>query len=341
MVSHLITLDGVEDAFGRLRRGEGDRSVVIVAPDLAGAQPGVIDLSAIGLTHLDGLIGEGWSGVDPDGAHVNVVLAERGSATAASLLGTFTSPAPGHAPILVVVGATKAEYEPVWPPTIMINKETALEDRHQTITWGAGQLGIGQGVLDAVAEGLIPLTGDLVVFVTIYIDPSADDESAVRTSASRAATLKGIRTRRPRTRPGRGPRAGRAPRLGPQPVLRWPVVKITAVRLERLSLELDPPFFAAWDPSPRTHFDATVVRVQTDEGVTGIASGDTMSGFEEFAELFVGRDPFALAVHARTLETISFHAGRYWPLEAALWDLCGKAMGVPVATLLGWALRRR
>ena len=56
---------------------------------------------------LDGLIGEGWSGVDPDGAHVNVVLAERGTSTAASLIGTFTSPAPGHAPILVVVGETK------------------------------------------------------------------------------------------------------------------------------------------------------------------------------------------------------------------------------------------
>ena len=39
-------------------------------------------------------------------------------------------------------------------------------------------------------------------------------------------------------------------------------------------------------------------------------------------------DPLALARHARTLETISFHAGRYWPLEAALWDLSGKALGV-------------
>ena len=39
VVSHLITLDGVEDAFERLRRGEGDRSVVIVDADLAGAQP--------------------------------------------------------------------------------------------------------------------------------------------------------------------------------------------------------------------------------------------------------------------------------------------------------------
>ena len=85
----------------------------------------------------DGLIGEGWSGADPDGAHVNVVLAERGTPTAAALLTTFTSPAPGHAPILVVVGEDKDRYEPIWPPTIMINKETALEPRHQKITWGA------------------------------------------------------------------------------------------------------------------------------------------------------------------------------------------------------------
>ena len=142
---------------------------------------------------LDGRIGEGWSGTDPDGAHVNVVLARRGTPTAAALLTTFTSPAPGHAPILVVVGEDKAHYEPVWPPTIMINKATALEDLHQTITWGAGQLGIAQGVLDAVADGLIEGSGDLYVFVAIYIDPGATDETAVRV-ASRAATLKGIRT---------------------------------------------------------------------------------------------------------------------------------------------------
>src|ERR1700742_3300478 len=135
---------------------------------------------------LDGLIGEGWSGTDPDGAHVNVVLAERGTATAAALLTTFTSPTPGHAPILVVVGEDKDHYEPVWPPTIMINKATAVQERHQTITWGAGQLGIAQGVLDAVAEGLIPASGDLVVFVCIWIDPGASDETAVRKAARTA-----------------------------------------------------------------------------------------------------------------------------------------------------------
>ncbi len=115
-------------------------------------------------------------------------------------------------------------------------------------------------------------------------------------------------------------------------------MKITAIELERLRLPLDPPFFAAWDPEPRRRFDATIVRVRTDEGVTGIGSGDTMSGFADFAHLFIGREALALAAHARTLETIAFHAGRYWPLEAALWDLAGKALGVPVATLLGGAV---
>jgi formaldehyde-activating enzyme len=144
---------------------------------------------------FDGRIGEGWSGRDPNGAHVNVVLAERGTPTAAALLTTFTSPAPGHAPILVVIGEDKDHYEPVWPPTIMINKATATEPQHQTITWGAGQLGIAQGVLDAVAEDIIPASGDVLVFVAIYIEPDAHDETAVR-QASRAATLKGIRTAR-------------------------------------------------------------------------------------------------------------------------------------------------
>jgi len=155
---------------------------------------------------LDGRIGEGWGGEPgPDGSHVNVVLARRGTATAAALLSTFTSPTPGHTPILVVVGEDQPSYEPVWPPTIMINKATALEELHQTITWGAGQLGIAQGVLDAVADGLIECSGDLLVFVCIWVDPAASDETAVRL-ATRAAVRKaiGVAVR------GRDPAAARA-----------------------------------------------------------------------------------------------------------------------------------
>ena len=141
---------------------------------------------------LDGRIGEGWGGdPGPNGIHVNVVLGRRGTPTAAALVSAFASPSPGHTPILVVVGEDQTSYEPVWPPTIMVNKATALSERHQTITWGAAQLGIAQGVLDAVADGLLEPTDDLVVLVCVWVDPEADRETAVRL-ASRQATGQAI-----------------------------------------------------------------------------------------------------------------------------------------------------
>jgi len=112
-------------------------------------------------------------------------------------------------------------------------------------------------------------------------------------------------------------------------------VKITNIRVRRLRTELTPPFRAAWDPVPRRSFAASLVFVETDEGVVGVGSGDTMDGFEPFIGLFLGQNPLGVARHVRTLETIGFHAGRYWPLEAALWDIIGQVCGQPVATLFG------
>src|SRR5919112_1727757 len=114
-------------------------------------------------------------------------------------------------------------------------------------------------------------------------------------------------------------------------------MRITAIRTDRLVVPLDPPFPAAWDPVPRTTFPVTIVRVETDEGVVGIGSGDTMDGFGAFEHLFVGQDPLAIARHVRVLETIDFHAGRYWPLEVALWDIAGQVAGLPVSVLFGGA----
>ena len=115
-------------------------------------------------------------------------------------------------------------------------------------------------------------------------------------------------------------------------------MRITRIQLRRLRVPLEPPFPAAWDPVPRTTFEVTLVRVETDEGVVGNGSGDTMDGFAAFEHLFVGQDPLAIARHVRVLETIDFHAGRYWPLEVALWDIVGQVAGLPVATLFGGAL---
>jgi hypothetical protein len=114
-------------------------------------------------------------------------------------------------------------------------------------------------------------------------------------------------------------------------------MRITGIRLDRLTVPLDPPFPAAWDPVPRTSFAVTVVRVETDAGVVCVGSGDTMDGFEAYEHLFLDQDPLAIARHVRALETIDFHAGRYWPLEAALWDVAGQVAGLPVATFFGGA----
>jgi formaldehyde-activating enzyme len=142
-------------------------------------------------TDLDGRLGEGWGGVKPNGSHVNVVLARRGSATFAAAVSMFAQPSPGHTPVLVCVGPQESEYEPVWPPTLMMNKATARDAQHETVTWGAAQLGIGQGVLDAVADGLLQATDDVIVLVAVWVDRDASDETAVR-QANRIAVRKAV-----------------------------------------------------------------------------------------------------------------------------------------------------
>jgi len=112
-------------------------------------------------------------------------------------------------------------------------------------------------------------------------------------------------------------------------------MKIIDIRIRRIKLKLDPPFIGAWDPIPRDNFAASVTCVYTHEGITGYGSGDTMDGFEMYKDLFIGKDPLQISRHVRTLETLSVHASRYWPFEAALWDILGKACGKPVSVLFG------
>ncbi len=94
--------------------------------------------------------------------------------------------------------------------------------------------------------------------------------------------------------------------------------KIAAVTISHHRLPLSPPFNASWDTRPREHFDATLVRVTTDSGLTGVGSGDRMLGFEGHESLFIGQDPLALERHFRVLSNLDFHYGRCWPLDLAM-----------------------
>jgi 5,6,7,8-tetrahydromethanopterin hydro-lyase len=133
----------------------------------------------------DGRIGEAWSGVAPNGSHINLVVARRGSPTAAAITGALASPRPGHVPFLACLQPGVV----VRPATVVVNKSTIEGDVLGRITWGAAQLGIAQGVLDAIADGVLDAAAadELLLLVAVWVDPAAHDETAVK-DANRAAT---------------------------------------------------------------------------------------------------------------------------------------------------------
>ena len=112
-------------------------------------------------------------------------------------------------------------------------------------------------------------------------------------------------------------------------------MKIDAIEITRHRIALDPPVPVSWDSRPRARFAITLVRVRTDEGLEGVAAGDAMDGFADYADLFLGRDPREIERHHAVLDNLCFHYGRYWPFDIALWDLRGKIENRPVFRLLG------
>jgi len=138
---------------------------------------------------LDGRFGEAWSGEAPNGSHINLVVARRGSPTAAAAAGAMAQTVPGHAPFLLCLGAGNL----VRPATVVRNKTPIDSEEIALVTWGAAQVGIGQGICDALAEGVLDetLVDALVLLVAVWVDPAAHDHTAVRL-ANRDATKRAI-----------------------------------------------------------------------------------------------------------------------------------------------------
>jgi galactonate dehydratase len=95
-------------------------------------------------------------------------------------------------------------------------------------------------------------------------------------------------------------------------------------------------------------------KVLTDEGIYGVGEGGgwptvAQKGIEEVAPLLVGEDPSAIErlwlrvydlLHGHGL-TGSVRGGVISAIDMALWDIKGKALGVPVYELLGGKVRDR
>ena len=98
-----------------------------------------------------------------------------------------------------------------------------------------------------------------------------------------------------------------------------------------------------------------IVKVHTDAGIVGLGeatisglwSGETQAGTmtaiaEYLAPQLVGRDPRDIAAARRTMDfIIKLNPFAKASVEMALWDIAGKAVGLPVYQLLGGKVRDR
>jgi galactonate dehydratase len=109
-----------------------------------------------------------------------------------------------------------------------------------------------------------------------------------------------------------------------------PPIKITRVR-----------FYGNPDSPPHFNQSFNVVTVETDAGITGIGEGGSLDTVKQCAAMIIGANPF----RTDHLWQVMYRGYFYPPgrekvdalgaLDLALWDIKGKALGVPVYDLLG------
>ena len=118
-------------------------------------------------------------------------------------------------------------------------------------------------------------------------------------------------------------------------------MRITRIRTRQVDIPLPEPFYPAWAPSRvETQIRVVYIRIDTDADIYGIAGHEFYGGEEQcvrrVADYLVGEDPLQIEKHAGTLRYLWPYFGTaVWFVEVALWDILGKAAGLPVYKLLG------
>lgn len=118
-------------------------------------------------------------------------------------------------------------------------------------------------------------------------------------------------------------------------------MEITAVRTRVIELPLAGEFRPAWmRGQSQSSFVMTLVEVDTDEGITGLGAADAgveaAISIERFvAPHLVGQNPFEIERLTRVLQDAEIMAPPLYCVELCLWDIVGKAAGLPVYKLWG------
>ena len=116
---------------------------------------------------------------------------------------------------------------------------------------------------------------------------------------------------------------------------------ITDVRTQLVEFPFDAPFYPAWARGRNMPaLQMVLIRVETDEGITGIgaahAGPEAMIAIDRFVKpYFVGEDPLAVERLTVVLRDAEILGPPLYCMEIPLWDIVGKRAGLPVYRLWG------
>jgi len=125
-------------------------------------------------------------------------------------------------------------------------------------------------------------------------------------------------------------------------------MQITAIDTYQLVSPLETPF--GWSQGWIDHRAANLVKITTDAGIVGWGEGGGMYLIHSlFAPLLLGADPVNRTGLWEQMLGVMWNNTTYGGIggsaisavDIALWDITGKAMGVPISTLLGGRVRDR
>lgn len=126
-------------------------------------------------------------------------------------------------------------------------------------------------------------------------------------------------------------------------------MKITRISAYRVDLPLHEGSYNWSGGKSVSVFDSTLVKVETDEGITGWGEvcplgpfylpaygGGVRAGLQELAPHLIGQEPTHLWRLNRLMDTaLKGHPYVKSPVDMACWDILGKVTGQPVCVLLG------
>lgn len=130
-------------------------------------------------------------------------------------------------------------------------------------------------------------------------------------------------------------------------------MKITTITVYHVDLPLEHPYWLSGGRLKFECLDATLIKLETDAGITGWGEGTPWghtyvpahgpgirAGIETMAPFVMGLDPRKVLDVERAMDlTLPGHLYAKSPIDMACWDIAGQAAGLPIADLMGGGSR--